>query len=219
LDYYNGPKRRVSKLIKILKNRLKTSEDLKQVRMDYDKFASLLYSTESHAGYLRAYRMLNDDTKKRSRIVDNATFGLLDLRPHIIAFEKTFKDVNYFEAGFCHHADRFWYEERMFSQFIGSSFPLEASWKNEIVALNKMKKKMKQDCRLSFLNVTYPPKPIDKDSIWDGSGKRKLSGKLYLKFLVLVSDVPYLRNLTGRYFVDRFSVAIQRDADKHFSSN
>jgi len=79
---------------------------------------------------------------------------------------------------------------------------------------------MKKDCRLSFVKHIGKPKPIDSvKDIWVTGPEDKPLRLIYENLIVQVSQFPYLRNLAGRYMVDRTSISIQGDGKKYYSQN
>jgi hypothetical protein len=77
---------------------------------------------------------------------------------------------------------------------------------------------MKKECRLSFLQHMKEPGPIEWDSIYVSGPEDKGFRKLYKQLIVSVSTVPYIRNVAGRYLVERASLNIQGDGREVYSN-
>jgi hypothetical protein len=191
-------------------------------KKDYQKLAQLIYSTETMEGYRVANSMmegtlLNEQGRvnfyrdSRASRVSGTTWGLLNLRPSIIGFERSFKNSNYFNVGICHHAEEFWFQDSFFKNVTKTGLPGERDWEKELSSVNSIKAKMKRDCRLSFLKHTQEPAPMTWDSIYVTGPEDEVFRRMYEQLIVSVSTVPYLRNIAGRYIVDRASIGIQGD--------
>jgi len=220
--------RRITQLAKFATVALKKAQNKLQARKNYIKVAELIYSTETMAGYRVANNMIDKSLfdkkgklqfyfKTRANRSSGTTWGVLNLMPQIVSFEKTFKNVNYYNAGICHHSYDFWFSDILYQEFTKASFPFEKNWNEEHQAIKNIKNKMKLDCRLSFLDITSPPKPINRKSMWVTGPEEKPFRFIYENLIVAISQVPYIRNLAGRYLVYRTSISIQGDGEKIYS--
>lgn len=207
-------------LSKIAKKQLEKSENNDQMKRDYLKVAELIYSTETMIGYRVANNMidwLNSKESERANRVSGTAWGLLNLMPQIIEFEKSFANEDFYKIGLCHHAHDFWYSDNLYSEFMKASFPLEKDWAEELIAFNKIKTKMKKDCRLSFLKVTTAPEPLTAKTLWVNGPTENSSLGIYESLMVQALRVPYLRNLAGRYLIYRASISIQGGGEKFYA--
>tara|TARA_R110002072_G_scaffold534_2_gene3613 strand:+ start:147035 stop:148249 length:1215 start_codon:yes stop_codon:yes gene_type:complete len=222
--------RRIAQLAKLATKKLNSDKTNKNTQRNFKKVAELIYSTETMSGYRVANNMLDgslfDDKgklqfyfKTRANRASGTTWGLLNLMPQIVSFEKSFKNVNYYTSGICHHAYDFWYGDSLYEGFTKSALPFEVSWEKELTAYQKIKKKMKKDCRLSFLNITQPPKAISRKSMWVTGPDDNTLRLMYENLIVSVSQVPYLRSLAGRYLIYRTSIPIQGPAEEYYAQN
>lgn len=217
-------------LAKFSLKRLEASGHKASVRKEHAKLAQLIYSTESMMGYRIANNMMEGNLLKENgksnlyfkttaNRVSGATWGLLNLRPSIVGVEKTFRDKNYYDAGLCHHALDFWGNEIFFKDVVKASLPGEKGWIEELSAISKMKEKMKNDCRLSFLNHAVAPRPMVWNTIYvSGGPEEHVFTRLSQQLLVSASTVPYLRNIIGRYMVERATIGIQGEGRTYYSN-
>jgi hypothetical protein len=124
----------------------------------------------------------------------------------------------YYNVGLCHYAEEFWYLDTFFKNVTKATLPGEKNWNEVLESVNQIKRKMKKECRLSFLKHIKEPAPMTWESIYVTGPEVQILRRLYEKLIVSVSTVPYLRNAAGRYVVERAFISIQGNG-KEFYSN
>lgn len=231
-DYYKRSSelsKMMARLAKFSQKRLRESGQNIQQLEAHKKLAQLIYSTETMIGYRIANSMMEGSLiNEKGRLnlhhgtkvgrVSGMTWGMLNLRPSVVAFEKTFRDSNYYDVGICHHSEEFWYQDAFFKNVTEATFPGEKNWNEVLESVSRIKRKMKKECRLSFLKHIKAPDPMTWESIYVTGPEDQVLRRLYEQLIVSVSTVPYLRNAAGRYVVERATISVQGNG-KEFYSN
>lgn len=220
--------KKILRLAKFAWHELRNSKNKQLARKDYEKVAQLIYSTESLLGYRIGNNMLDYnliDNNGRFKQYENSrafrasgvTMGLLNLNPHILEYEKSFRNVDYYQSGICHHAKSIWYFDTLYGNFLKSSWPLEIDWTDELNALESIKVKLKSDCRLSFANkASSPDSHMMGHPLIPGLPLTVRSFSFITAFLFY--DTPYLRNIAGRLLVYFTSTQIQGNGGEVYAS-
>lgn len=231
-EYYNRSSellKMMAKLAKLSSKKLQESgQDTQQLKA-HKKLAQLIYSTETMIGYRIANSMmegnvLNDMGRlnlhhgTKAVRVSGMTWGMLNLRPSVVPFEKSFRNSNYYDVGICHHAEDFWYQDAFFENVTKATLPGEKNWNEVLESVSQIKRKMKKECRLSFLKHIKAPTPMTWESIYLTGPEDQVLRRLYEQLIVSVSTVPYLRNAAGRYVVERASISIQGNGQEFYSN-
>ena len=215
--------REMARLVRASHRNITESENKKIAKRQHKHLAKLLYSTETMVGFRIAQNMMSETVyKENGRLnfyggseanrVSGMTWSLMNIQPTLVKLEEDIRDKNYYQIGLCHHAEEVWFNDVIYRNFMKSGWPLEKERTDELVALGKIKEKLKEDCRLSFLNYAKEPNPMSAFDIVTGSNnlfKGALGSGLnaYVPegLVTLFGHVPYLRVLAGRYIVWRTS--------------
>ena len=211
--------REMTRLVRASYRNIEESEDKKIAKRQHKHLAKLIYSTETMAGFRIAQNMIAETVYKengrlnfyggsKANRVSGMTWSLMNIQPTLVMLEEDIRDKNYYQIGLCHHAEEVWFNDVIYKDFMKSGWPLEKERTDELIALRKIKEKLKKDCRLSFLNYAKEPESMSAFDIVTGSNnlfKGALGSGLnaYVPegLVTLFGHVPYLRALAGRYIV------------------
>lgn len=209
------------RIVKFLKEKIKEKDSIK-LRKLYKHLAKLYYSSETTIGLVISQNMMEDikvDFKKIkidrrvARRIYQANMNLLNLKPRVIHFEKDLKNLDYYEAGICHLADHFFTIYESGKNLLKSDFPYEIK-SSELVAMEKIKTKMEEDCSLDFLRYSKKPKHVSFVYLYDyhfNQNDAWNKDSIHERFAHLayysLGNVPYLRNFFGRLTILSFGEA------------
>lgn len=217
--------REMTRLVRASYKNIEESENREQAKKQHKHLAKLLYSTETMAGFRIAQNMMNDTVyKENGRLnfyggseanrVSGMTWSLMNIQPTLVKLEEDIRDKNYYQIGLCHHAEEIWFSDIIYKKVMKSGWPFEKERTDELVALGKIKTKLKNDCRLSFLNYVKEPIPmsaldfvIGTNDLLKGALGSGLNAYVPEGLVALFGHVPYLRALAGRYIVWRTSIS------------
>lgn len=216
--------REIARLVRASYRNIEISENKKLAKRQHSHLAKLLYSTETMAGFRIAQNMMSKSVyKENGRLnfyrgsqanrVSGMTWSLMNIQPTLVKLEEDIRNKNYYQIGICHHAEEIWFSDEIYKEFMKSGWPLEKERADELVALGKIKEKLKKDCRLSFLDYVKKPNPMNafdfvtgSNNLFKGALGSGLNAYVPEGLVTLFGHVPYLRALAGRYVVWRTSI-------------
>jgi hypothetical protein len=226
--HYKMPEDHVREMVKLVQasyRNMEESKDEKAAQRQHRHLAKLIYTTETMAGFRIAQNMMKDSVYlengrlnfyggSEANRVSGMTWSLMNLQPSLVKLELDFKDKNYYQIGICHHAQEIWFQDIIYQNFLKSSWPLEKQRNDELLALEKIKKKLESDCRLSFINYSTSPTTMSALDI-NTLSKGFFDGRLGSGFaeyipeglIPILGHIPYLRALAGRYVIWRTSIS------------